>query len=58
MSRYAPRHSTIAYSLGPGPMTLRSSGSSSRTSRYVATLVSQALIPLLGLIPEMVIKRF
>jgi membrane associated rhomboid family serine protease len=59
MSRYAPRHSTIAYSIGPGPITPAVKWIIiANIVMYVATLIVRPLIVLLGLIPEMVVERF
>jgi membrane associated rhomboid family serine protease len=59
MSRYAPRHSTLAYSLGPGPITPAVKWIIiANIAVYVATLIVRSLIVLLGLIPEAVVERF
>ena len=59
MSRYAPRPTAVHYSFGPGPITPAVKWLIiANVVMFVATLIYEPIILLLGLTPQIVVERF
>ena len=59
MSRYAPRPTAVHYSFGPGPITPAVKWLIiANVVMFLATLIYEPIILLLGLTPQIVVERF
>jgi membrane associated rhomboid family serine protease len=59
MSRYAPRPTAVHYSFGPGPITPAVKWLIiANVVMFLATLIYEPIILLLGLTPQVVVERF
>ena len=59
MSRYAPRPAAVQYSFGPGPITPAVKWLIiANVAMFLATLIYEPIIVLLGLTPRLIVERF